>query len=283
MASVAIVTDTSADLGPDELAAWGIRQVPLIVSFGDDSFAAGVELTNADFYARLTAPGAPFPRTAAPSIAAFEDAYRDALSSGADAIVCVLLSGALSATLAHATAAIGTFADADIRIFDSQTTSHQLGLLVLAAAELAASGADADAIVDRLTALRARSRLYIALDTLEYLKRGGRISAAQAAIGSVLSVKPIITVEGGVVETVDRPRTASRARARLLELLSSGPVERAVVLHTQAPDAVAFAAELGGRLRLAPDRIGIGLVGPVAGAHVGPGAMGAAILAAEVR
>ena len=279
MTRVAIVTDSSADLTPDQLARWGIRQVPIIVSFGDEGFAAGVELTNADFYARLTAAGAPFPRTAAPSIGAFEEAFGDAMASGATSIVAIVLSGSLSATLAHATAAAAMFPDADIRVFDSQTTSHQLGLLVVAAAELASSGADIDGVLDHLADLRGRSRLYIALDTLEYLKRGGRISAAQAAIGSVLSVKPIITIEAGAVETVDRPRTASRARARVIDLLARGPVERAVVLHTLAPEADAFADELAERLGLSRDLVGIGLVGPVAGAHVGPGALGAAIVA----
>ena len=280
MARVALVTDSSADLTPDQLSLWGVRQVPLVVSFGDESFAAGVELTNADFYARLTAPDAPFPRTAAPSIAAFEQAFADALAGGATSIVGILLSGSLSATLSHATAAATQFPDADIRLFDSQTTSHQLGLLVLAAAELASDGADIDRVLEHLMDLRIRSRLYIALETLEYLKRGGRISAAQAAIGSILSVKPIITVEAGVVETVDRPRTASRARARLLDLLAQGPVERAVVLHTLAPDAEGFADELAERLGLSRDLVGVGLVGPVAGAHVGPGAIGAAIVSA---
>jgi DegV family protein with EDD domain len=281
MANVAIVTDSSADLEPEQLSRWGIRQVPLIVSFGEESFTAGVELTNASFHARLTAPGTPFPRTAAPSSAAFEEAFRDAFADDATSIVVVVLSGSLSATLSHATAAAAPFPDADIRLFDSRTTSHQLGLLVLAAAELAAHGAEPDAILERLTDLRGRSRLYVMLDTLEYLKRGGRISAAQAAIGSVLSVKPIITIQAGMVETVDRPRTASRARERLLDLLSQGPVERAVVLHTLALDPDQFADELAERLGLARDLVGIGLVGPVAGAHVGPGAIGAAIVTAR--
>jgi DegV family protein with EDD domain len=279
MARVAIVTDSSADLAPDTMTRWGIRQVPLIVSFGEESFTAGVELTNEDFYARLTAPGAPFPRTAAPSATAFEDAYRDALADGAASVVCITLSDRLSATMAQAALARTALPDADIRVFDSRTTSHQQGLMVRAAAELAAQSADAGAVVAHLEDMRERSRLYVALDTLEYLRRGGRISAAQAAIGSVLSVKPIITIEDGVVETVDRPRTHSRARARLLELLSARPVERAVVLHTSSPVAEGLADQLAERNRLSRDRIEIGLVGPVAGAHVGPGAFGAAILA----
>jgi DegV family protein with EDD domain len=278
MPRVAIVTDSSADLAPDVLADGAIRQVPLVVSFGTEEFAAGVELTNEDFYTRLVAPGAPFPKTAAPAIASFEAAYEAARTDGAAAVVCVLLSGKLSATLSHASAARAATPDLDIRIFDSHTTSHQLGLLVRAAAEMAANDGDPDAIVARLADLRDRSRLYIALDTLEYLRRGGRISAAQAAIGSVLSVKPIITVQDGAVETVDRPRSRSRARARLLELLSQRPVERAVVLHTRAPDADAFADEIAARLALSRDLVEVGLVGPVAGAHVGPGALGAAIV-----
>ncbi|HUG53866.1 MAG TPA: DegV family protein [Vicinamibacteria bacterium] len=278
MANVAIVTDSSADLTAEQLASAHIHEVPLVVSFGEESFRSGSELTNEDFYRRLTAPGAPFPRTAAPPTSGFEAAYAGALAAGADSIVCVTLSARLSATYSHADSARRAFRDADIRIVDSRTTTHQQGLIVLKAAEAAAGGADADAVTDLLHRLVARSRLYFGLHTLEYLKRGGRISAAQAAVGSVLSVKPIITVEEGVVETVDRPRTASRARARLLELLSARPVEHAVVLHTLAPDVEAFADELAARTGLDRGSVDIGLVGPVAGSHVGPGAMGAAVL-----
>jgi DegV family protein with EDD domain len=278
MASVAIVTDSSADLTAEQLSSRGIHQVPLVVSFGDESFRSGVELTNEEFYRRLTAPGAPFPRTAAPSTAGFEQAFGEALAAGADSIVCVTLSARLSATWSHAESARRAFRDTDIRVVDSRTTTHQQGLLVLQAAEAAADGADASIIAALLEDLVSRSRLYFGLATLEFLKRGGRISAAQAAVGSVLSVKPIITVEDGVVETADRPRTASRARTRLLELLSARPVERAVVLHTLAPDAEAFADELAARTGLDRGAVEIGLVGPVAGSHVGPGAMGAAVL-----
>jgi DegV family protein with EDD domain len=278
MANVAIVTDSSADLSAELLAQAGIRQVPLVVSFGEESFRSGAELTNEAFYARLTAPGAAFPRTAAPPVAGFEEAYREALEGGADGVVCVTLSARLSATYSHAEAARQAFPDADIRVIDSRTTTHQEGLLVRQAAEAAAAGASVSAVAELLEDLVARSRLYFGLHTLEYLKRGGRISAAQAAVGSVLSVKPIITIEEGVVETVDRPRTASRARARLLELLSARPIERAVVLHTLAPDAEAFADELAARTGVGRTAVEIGLVGPVAGSHVGPGAMGAAVL-----
>lgn len=278
MARVAIVTDSSADLPAEQLAALGVRQVPLIVSFGEESFRSGVDLSHEEFYRRLTAPGAPFPRTAAPSTASFEQAYGEALAAGADSLVCVTLSARLSATHAHAEAARRGFAGTPIHIVDSRTTTHQLGLLVRQAAEAATAGEDAAAIVALLDDLVTRSRLYFGLNTLDYLRRGGRISAAQAAVGSVLSVKPIITIEDGAVETADRPRTASRARARLLELLSARPVERAVVLHTLAPDVDAFADELAQRVGLQRPSVGIGLVGPVAGSHVGPGAMGAAVL-----
>jgi DegV family protein with EDD domain len=135
--------------------------------------------------------------------------------------------------------------------------------------------ADIAALVERR---KRDSRLYFVVDTLEYLKRGGRISAAQAAIGSVLMVKPIITVEDGVVETIDKPRTAGKARARLLELLTAQPVERAIVIHTHAAGVGLFADDLAEAIGVPVERLETVLIGPSVAPHVGPGAYGAAVL-----
>jgi DegV family protein with EDD domain len=278
MASTAIVTDTSSDLLPDQAKAAGIHLVPLTVSFGDDSFEAGTELSNADFYARLTAPGAPFPRTAAPNPAAFEAAYRAALDGGASGVFCVTISDRLSATYAAAVKAAEAFSPAQVTVLDSQTTTHSLGLIARAAAEAAVDGADLDAVVARAEDVRRRSGIYFTVDTLEYLQKGGRIGRASALLGTALATKPILYVEDGMVATADKRRTVSKARARLLELATARPLERAVVLHTMTPDVEDFRDELVAASGLAGDAVEIGLTGPVAGAHVGPGMVGVSVI-----
>lgn len=281
MAPVAIVTDNSADLSAEQVAAHGIREVPLTVTFGDESFVIGTELSNEDFYARLTAPGAPFPRTAAPSPALFEAAFSEALDEGADGVVCLTLSKELSATFANASLGAKGFDAGRVEVVDSMTTTVGQGLLVLAAAAHAASGADVADVVRHVTDLRSRSRIYFGVETLEYLRRGGRIGRASALLGSLLSMKPILTVTDGVVEAADRRRTTPKAKARLLELCAEHPVERAVVLHTMTPGIEGFADQLAARLGLDRERVVVGLTGPVAGSHVGPGVYGAALIRAS--
>jgi len=167
-----------------------------------------------------------------------------------------------------------------IHVIDSNTASMGTGLLALLAAEKAASGLSAEQVVAEVDGRLHKVNLYVVLETLEYLKRGGRISPARAAIGSVLSVKPIITLEDGVVETADRPRTRGRARERLLELLVAMKPERVAILHAQAPDIEAFATELAAATGVARDKMTINLIGPSVGPHVGPGAYGAITMSA---
>lgn len=276
--TVAIVTDSASDLSVELAAERGVTVVPLVVTFGSESFMSGVELSMDDFYRRLTAPEAPFPKTAACSPGDFAAAFRAALEQGHEAVVCITVGSKLSGTMKSAEIARESMPEAAIHLVDSGTASMQFGLLVLLAAEMARGGASAEVIVDELRQRLPASRLYVALDTLEYLKRGGRISGAQAAIGSVLSVKPIITITDGVVETADKPRTRGRARQRVIELLASEPAERAWVMHAQAPGIESFADDLARALGLPRAAVGIGLIGPSVAPHVGPGAYGAAVL-----
>jgi len=281
MANVAIVTDTSADLTSEQVEARGILQVPLSVSFGDESFAAGTELTNEAFYERLTAPGAPFPRTAAPSPAQFAKTFRQALEAGADEVVCFTLSKELSATWSSAVSAKNDFEAGVIHVIDTKTTTIGQGLLVRDAATQAATGATGAQITQRSEALVQRSRIFFVVDTLEYLQRGGRIGKASAFVGSLLSIKPILTVVDGEVEAADRRRTTSKARARLIELCSEKPLEQLQVLHTMTPDIEAFADRLADAVGFDRADVEIGVTGPVAGTHVGPGVVGAALILAE--
>jgi DegV family protein with EDD domain len=277
---VAIFTDSASDLDPAEAAADGIGIIPLLVNFGKDSFKAGVELSTAEFWERMVAPDAPFPTTAASSPGEFKDAYETAFASGADAIVSIHVAGTLSATIKSAQIARDMLPDREIHVVDSLGASMAQGILAHMAVELAAEGRSAAEIAEILESRAPDMVMYVALETLEYLKKGGRISGAQAAIGTLLSVKPIIVVKHGVVETGDRVRTRSKARERLIEMVIERPVERLAILHTVSPDIEAFRDELLARVPDAPAvaDVPIALVGPSVGPHLGPGCVGAVAL-----
>jgi DegV family protein with EDD domain len=283
MGRVAIITDSSADMDPALAAAQGIVVVPLFVRFGDEELRAGVDLTPEQFWARLLAPGAPFPATAAPSPGTFRDAFEAAFAGGAEAVVAVLIGARISATFQAATLAAGALPDREIHLVDSRTTSMSTGFAALLAAELAAAGLSGTAIADRVRARLRDLDLYVAVDTLEYLRRGGRLSPARAAIGSVLSVKPIITVRDGLVDMLEKPRTRAKARERVIELIAAGPVERLAIIHTPtspAAEVAGFRDALVARIPggVDPSRIVTSLLGPTTGPHLGPGLMGAAFL-----
>ena len=280
MTRVAVVADSASDLPTEQAKAAGITVVPLLVTFGDKEYRAGVDLTGDEFWRELTAPGAPFPKTAAAAPGTFKDAFEGLFNAGAEEIVYVGVGSKLSATLGSAKVAREMLPERKIHIVDSNTASMGTGLLALLAAEKAASGMSAEQVVAEVNGRLHKVQLYVVLETLEYLKRGGRISPARAAIGSVLSVKPIITLEDGVVETADRPRTRGRARVRLIELLVATKPERVAILHGQADDIEAFATELAAATGVPRDRMTINLIGPSVGPHVGPGAYGAVTMSA---
>lgn len=280
MTRVAIFTDSASDLDPAEAAAAGIGIVPLLVNFGSQSFRAGVELSTAEFWTRMTAPDAPFPTTAASSPGEFKDAYEAAFASGADAIVSIHVAGTLSATIKSAQIARDMLPDREIHVIDSLGASLAEGILAHMAVDLAAEGRTAAEIAEILEARAPDMVMYVALETLDYLRKGGRISGAQAAIGTLLSVKPIIVVKHGTVETGDRVRTRSKARERLIEMICQRPIERLAILHSVSPDVETFRDELLGRIPDGPavEDVPIALVGASIGPHVGPGCVGAVAL-----
>jgi DegV family protein with EDD domain len=278
VARVAIVTDSASDLPPEAASAAGITVVPLVVNFGAETFRAGVDLTTDQFWERMLAPDAPFPTTAASAPGAFQQAYEAAFAGGADAVVSVHVADTLSGTIKAATIAAGMLDGREIHIVDSWSASMGVGLLAQMGADLAARGLSAGEIA-RILGERAKDiDLYVALDTLEYLKRGGRISGARAAIGTLLSVKPIITVREGVVETADRVRTRAKARDRVLELLTAKPLERIAILHTTNADVEEFTGRVRQASGLADDAIQTMTVGASVGPHLGPGCVGGVVL-----
>ena len=279
MSRVAIFTDSASDLDPADAAAEGIGIVPLLVTFGSDTYKAGVEMSTADFWERMTAPDAPFPKTAASSPGDFKEAYEAAFTAGAEAIVSVHVAGTLSGTIKSAQIARDMLPDREIHVVDSRGASMAEGILARMAVELAAEGRSAEEIAEILESRTDDMVIYLALETLEYLKKGGRIGGAQAAIGTLLSVKPIIRVKDGMVDTIDKVRTRSKARERMIELITERPIERLAVLHTISPDVEAFRNEVLTRSPgLAASDVTIDLVGASVGPHLGPGCVGAAVL-----
>ena len=227
MSPVAIFTDSASDMDPAVAAAEGITIVPLLVTFGSQSFKAGVDLSTAQFWDRMVAPDAPFPTTAASSPGEFKEAYEAAFAAGADAIVSVHVASELSGTIKSAQIAADMLPDRDIHVVDSRGASMAEGILARLGVELAADGRAAEDIAATLEARGPDMRIYVALETLDYLRKGGRISGAQAAIGTLLSVKPIIRVRDGLVDTVDRVRTRSKA-CRWSNTISWSPIRRIV-------------------------------------------------------
>jgi DegV family protein with EDD domain len=276
---VAIYTDSASDLDPALAAAEGIGIVPLLVTFGSDTYKAGVEMSTAEFWERMLAPDAPFPKTAASSPGEFKEAYEAAFEAGAEAIVSVHVAGTLSGTIKSAQIARDMLPDREIHVVDSQGASMGQGILARMGVELAAEDRPASEIAETLEARASDIVIYVALDTLEYLRKGGRISGTRAAIGTLLSVKPIIMVKHGEVDEYAKVRTRAKARERLLEVITERPIERLAILHTISPDVEGFRDEvLAQAPDLDPKDVTIGLVGASVGPHLGPGCVGAAIL-----
>lgn len=280
---VAIVTDSTADLPPEIAAARGITVVPLFVSFGDEQFRAGVDLSTAAFWERMLAPDAPFPTTAASAPGTFRDAFQAAFDSGVEAVVCINISTKLSASFKSAELGAQMLPGRAVSVVDLRTASLAEGLLVLHAADLADEGRSAAEIAAAVRARLVDIDLYLALDTIEYLRKGGRLSAGRAAIATILSMKPIITVLDGAVEVIERPRTRAKARERVLELVAGrGPVERLAILYTpgEGTDPAAFRDALLARLpgEVDPSTVIVGALGASIGPHVGPRCLGAVSL-----
>jgi DegV family protein with EDD domain len=273
MSPVRIVTDSACDLSPDVTDAARVEVVPLTIRFGDDEFVDRVELSVDQFYERL-ARSAQLPETAACSPGQFEETFRKLAAEGASAIVCIDMSSDLSATMQSAQlASKAVEGDIDVRVVDSRSVSLGLGTQVLAAADAASTGASADEIVAMVEDMAQRTRVYGTLDTLENLKKGGRIGNARAFLGTLLSFKPGIEVRDGVVHEAGRPRTRRKALQWLADKVLSLPdVENLYVMHGNAPDLEEFLALLAPRF--ARDDIRVALVGAVIGTHGGPRVMG---------
>ncbi|HEY6317902.1 MAG TPA: DegV family protein [Acidimicrobiia bacterium] len=269
---VRVVTDSACDLPQPVVAELGIQIVPLTIRFGAEELVDREELSNRVFWQRLVDAPA-LPETAAPSAGAFEACFQALADDGADGIVCVNLSSRLSATMQAAQVAASAVADrCPVQVVDSLTCSMGLGNLCLAAARRANDGASLEDVVAEVTDRRGRTRLYGTLDTLEYLKKGGRVGNARALLGSMLAVKPVVEVRDGVVEEAGKVRTRSKALHLLADKVHDQSVESVAVLQGATTDLDIFLDLIDD---VAPrDKIIVGDVGPVIGTHAGPGVLG---------
>ena len=270
--AVRVVTDSASDLPPEICEQLGIEVVPLTIRFGDREYVDRKELSTDEFWRQLeTAPV--LPETAAPSVGAFEETFRALHADGADGIVCINLSARLSATMQSAQVAAKALDGlCPIEVIDSENATMGTGNLALHAARRAAEGADVDTIAREVIDRRSRQRLFATLDTLEYLKKGGRIGGARAMLGSMLSIKPIISVVDGGVEEAGKVRTRSKALQFVIDKIPEGNVESICVLHSAPPDLEQFIEMVQPKVPGA--EMIVGRIGPVVGVHVGPRAVG---------
>lgn len=272
--TVRIVTDSGCDLPEQFVAQHKITVVPLTFRFGNEEFTDRKDLTTAQFWEKCSSSPV-LPETAAPSPGLFEQEFRRLKTEGASGIVVVALSRDLSATIQSATLAAEAVKDAiPVRIVDSRSASMGEGITALACARAAEGGASLDQVVALGESLASRSKVWGALDTLENLKKGGRIGGAKAMLASALSIKPIIEVRGGKVEQGGKERTRSKALAFIVDKVkNAGPIENLSILQAQCADVDQFVAELR---KVYSGEIIVGDIGAIIGSHTGAGTIGVA-------
>ena len=275
--AVRIITDSACDLPDSVVQSLGIEVVPLFIRFGDDELVDREQLTTTQFWERCSVES-DLPSTAAPSPGRFEDTVRKLQGQGATGVVIINLSGELSGTIAAARLATETMKTSlDVRVVDSRTVTMGLGAIVVACARAAQAGGTIDDVEALANDLSARCKVWGALDTLENLKKGGRIGGAKAMLASVLSIKPIIEVRDGVVQEGGKQRTRSKALTFLVDKVreaSAHPgISQLCVLHADCSDVDAFVDQLKA---VYSGEILVGEIGAVVGAHAGRGTIGVA-------
>jgi len=276
VAKIKIVTDSSADIPKALLEELGITVIPLKLHFGDETYVDGVDITVAEFYAKLAASDR-MPTTSQPSPADFLDVYKKTATEPGDEIISIHISSAMSGTYQSAVLAKQLLEDQfPIHIVDSRYASFGHGRMVVEAARAAREGKTAEEILARLEQIRAKSRIYFIVDTLQYLYKGGRIGKASALFGSLLNIKPILTVdEAGEVAPVDKVRGQKNALNRMVELLQrdfDGQAVELYVGHADSPEAAKELRDLIVEKVNAEPKAFID-VGPIIGAHAGPGTL----------
>jgi DegV family protein with EDD domain len=277
--TIKIVTDSTCDLPEAIVAEYGITVVPLYINIGEQSYLDGVELSRQEFYERLPDYESP-PTTAAPGPEVFRQTYERLADEGATEVLSIHVSISLSATVDVARLGAKETDAVPVTVFDSRQLSLGTGFLVLTATKAAAEGRSMNEIIPLLEEQVSRTHVFAALDTLEFLRRSGRMNRVMAGLGSVLQIKPLLKMYDGN-PTAERVRTRKRAIERLISLLSDlVPLEQVALVHTHAPDR---AEDLLQRVQhLLPEGETLSVeVTPVIGAHIGPGAVGFACVTAR--
>lgn len=281
--SVRIVTDSTADITPEQAQAWGIDVIPLTVFFGDEAYLDHVELDNATFYRRLQSSNSELPRTSQPAPAQFLETYTRLIEEGAESILSLHLSSKLSGTYQSACNARDNLPESlrkvPIEVVDTLSVSGGIALTVEQLAQKAQEGQSLAELKAYAIDRYERTRILAVMDTLEFLRRGGRIGSAKAMLGNMLSVKPIIAIKDGAVTPVEQPRTRTKAFARTAQILAeSGPVEALGIVEADA--------QIGDQFEEVIKTVYKGTItrykfGPVVGVYGGPGIVGIAYVLAN--
>jgi DegV family protein with EDD domain len=277
--SIAIISDTDTSLPQNILQEYGIRQVPITIHFGEEVLDACSDITDQGLVDRVERDGV-IPTTAAPSPGAFSEVYQQAFDAGAEEILCMTVSGGVSATYQSALSAKDLLPDQKITVFDTESISLGQGFMVLEAARLAREGKSTGEILEAVKDLRERTHLYAALDTLKYMAMSGRVGHLTAEMANVLSIKPILTIMDGKLDLLEKVRTRKKAWSRVLELslesLGEGEIQEMYIFQTAAEDLAAdFEALLRGAMPC-PETITITELTPGLSVHTGAGLVGVA-------
>jgi DegV family protein with EDD domain len=277
--SIRIVTDSTCDLPEATINEYGIAVAPLYVNVGSQSYLDEVDLSREEFYARLPDYHPP-PTTAAPGPERFRRIYEGLAADGATEILSIHISISLSAVVDSARLGAQETRAVPVAVFDSGQLSLGTGFLVVAAAQAAAEGRSMAEIIAFLKGLALRTHVFAALDTLEYLRRSGRMNGTVAGLGNLLQIKPLLKMHDGK-PTAERVRTSSGAIKRLINLLSDlAPLEQVAILHSYAPDKGERLRQLVQHLLPAGEVPSVNIT-PVIGSHIGPGAVGFACITAR--
>jgi DegV family protein with EDD domain len=277
---IRIVTDSTCDLPPETIKAYGIGVVPLYINIGNQGYLDGIDISREEFYTNL--PNYPeHPTTAVPSLQKFHAIYNALAEEGASEILSIHVSKELSAILDVAQSAAHETKTALVKVFDSRQLSLGTGFLVETAARMASAGSSIQDILAAINDQIKRSYVFAALDTLEFLKRSGRMNSFMSSLGSLLQIKPILTMYDGKPDS-EKVRTRGRAMQRLVEMLEAvGRLERIAIVHTHAlEERVAELREQAASLLPRGNLLEVDIT-PVIGAHLGPGTVGFAAVAAK--